>query len=239
MSGESYLRCLSWSPCRECDGNLWEFQPAHVEFQPVTSCSPVANHTRRPLQDWEVDQVPSWLGVRNNKDPAGDAVYFWAADFLGARLRHPTTMGRGNTCSTGLEWYKQQIIVSWTLQTLFIFFNNKNWRQGVSGWSHSSAVPSWSKLSLSLLCRICSLLLYGYKMAAAAPDTITPAFPEAPKQSLHYILLGGTGSCGLPWCQGSLGNWMCGHGKPIVTTDLDLSVLLAGHIATQDKTGFY
>lgn len=76
-------------------------------------------------------------------------------------------------------------------------------------------------------------------MAAAAPDITIPVFSEAPKQNLQYILLGRTGSHGLPWLQGRLGDWMSGKGKQIVTTDIDQSDLLAGHTATQDKTEFY
>ena len=73
VRGDSYMRCLSGSPFWECDWKLREFQPACVEFQPVTTLTRVEGR-RRPLQDWEVDQDPSWLGVRNNKDPAGGAV---------------------------------------------------------------------------------------------------------------------------------------------------------------------
>ena len=76
-------------------------------------------------------------------------------------------------------------------------------------------------------------------MAAAAPDITVRAFPEAPEQNFHYIFLGRTGSHGLPWLKGRLGHWMSGKGKEVFTTDLDQLDLLAGHIATQDKIGFY
>lgn len=75
-------------------------------------------------------------------------------------------------------------------------------------------------------------------MAAAAPNITIAAFPEAPKQNLHYVFLGRTGSHGFPWLQGRLGHGMYGKGKEIFTTDLDQSDLLARHMATQDKTAF-
>lgn len=76
-------------------------------------------------------------------------------------------------------------------------------------------------------------------MAAAAPNIIIPAFPEVPKQNLHYVFLGRTGSHGFPRLQGRLGYGMYGKRKEIFTTDLDhQSDLLARHMATQDKTAF-
>lgn len=181
---------------------LWEFQPTHVEFQLVTSCSPVVEGRQ---------EVPIRLGGGPRSVLAwGQEQWRPSTWCCTSELQPSRELGRSFLPPRGgghpLYWFGMILVANncvlnsiGTYLFLIIGTGDKLSQEWIQAHSFSSL--------------LCLLLLYGCKRVTAAPDTIIPAFPEAPEHNIPCILLSATGSHGLPWFQGRLGNWVAKGNK--------------------------